>query len=318
MLRHILSVVLVGLAVAPMSAQCGLAWLPGTPLRGIQGVVHALATYDPDGAGPLPPRVFAGGSFRAAGGALAANVAVLDTGTGTWQALGSGIDGTVLSLAVMPNGDVVAGGAVQLVGGTPSARLARWDGSTWSSLGSCNQSVWALAVLPNGDLVAGGSFTTVGGVAAAGLARWNGVAWSSLGGGVSGSVLALLAQANGDLVVGGSFLTSGGVTTNSLARWDGAAWQGYGAGIGGNSQETTQVRALALAANGDLLVGGMFLTAGSVLAFNLARWDGTAFATFAPGLDPNFGSPTVVHALAVATNGDVVVGGAITAAGGCA
>jgi hypothetical protein len=76
-------------------------------------------------------------------------------------------------LAVLPNGDLVAGGDFTTAGGVPANRVARWNGSSWSAMGSgLNNAVWTLAVLPNGDLVAGGSFTTTGGVPAPYIARW--------------------------------------------------------------------------------------------------------------------------------------------------
>jgi hypothetical protein len=64
----------------------------------------------------------------------------------------------VHALKTLPNGDLVAG-------------LARWDGNSWSALGSANGGVRALARLPNGDLVAGGSATIVDGAVSAYVAR---------------------------------------------------------------------------------------------------------------------------------------------------
>jgi hypothetical protein len=83
------------------------------------------------------------------------------------------VGGDVRALAVLPNGDLVAGGLFTTAGGQPANRIARWNGSAWSPLGSgMNNAVNALAMLPNGDLVAGGDFLTAGGVVAPYLARW--------------------------------------------------------------------------------------------------------------------------------------------------
>src|SRR4051812_22529346 len=59
--------------------------------------------------------------------------------------------GVVYAVAVLPNGDLVAGG--ERAGGP-----ARWNGSSWSTLpgGGVDSAVNALVALPNGDLVAGG------------------------------------------------------------------------------------------------------------------------------------------------------------------
>jgi hypothetical protein len=53
-------------------------------------------------------------------------------------------------------------------------RIARWNGSSWSPLGSGidGSSVLCLAVLPDGDLVAGGYFGSAGNQPASSWARW--------------------------------------------------------------------------------------------------------------------------------------------------
>jgi hypothetical protein len=57
------------------------------------------------------------------------------------------------------------------------SRIAKWDGSTWSPLGSGLgfhpfTTVYALAAMPDGDIVAGGSFSTAGGNVSVSWARW--------------------------------------------------------------------------------------------------------------------------------------------------
>jgi hypothetical protein len=108
-----------------------------------------------------------------------------------------------------------------------ASRIARWNGTSWSALGSGISglpnftSVNALTVLPNGDLVAGGQFTSAGGVSANGIARWDGTSWSALGSGMGGqypSVYALTTLPNGDLVAGGDFGSVGGVSASVLSR----------------------------------------------------------------------------------------------------
>ena len=80
---------------------------------------------------------------------------------------------TVASLAVLPNGDLVAGGSFKAAGGVIATYIARWDGTSWGPFGAgMDNSVAALAVLTNGDLAAGGTFTTAGGPVSAHLARW--------------------------------------------------------------------------------------------------------------------------------------------------
>src|SRR5207247_2034491 len=86
--------------------------------------------------------------------------------------------------------DVYAGGAFTTAGGSAANHIAKWDGSSWSPLGSgigggsFPISVRALAV-SGSDVYAGGYFTTAGGTAAKFIAKWNGSSWSGLGSGIS-------------------------------------------------------------------------------------------------------------------------------------
>ena len=82
--------------------------------------------------------------------------------------------------------DVYAGGDFTTAGGVAATNIAKWNGSSWSALGSgMNHTVRALAVLGT-DLYAGGSFTTAGGAGASCVAKWNGSSWSALWPGMDG------------------------------------------------------------------------------------------------------------------------------------
>ena len=78
----------------------------------------------------------------------------------------------VCALAVLPNGDLVAGGGFTTAGGVSANGIARWNGTSWSALGSgMDASVYALATLPNGNLVAGGEFSVVNGAVSVYIAQ---------------------------------------------------------------------------------------------------------------------------------------------------
>jgi hypothetical protein len=90
---------------------------------GINGPVKALTTFDPDGEGPLPEYLIAGGGFSMAGGQPASGIAAWDGSN--WHPLGSGVDATVEALAVF-NNQLYLGGRFMTAGGVPQPRLARW------------------------------------------------------------------------------------------------------------------------------------------------------------------------------------------------
>jgi hypothetical protein len=257
--------------------------------------------------------VIAGGVFTTAGG-TPANFIARWNGV-SWSALGSGLSGMVFAipwaLITMPNGDLIAGGNFVSAGGVTANGIARWNGASWSALGSgmgASADVRALAILPNGDLIAGGLFTTAGGGAANRIARWNGSTWSALASGMNGTVSALLTLETGDLVAGGQFTTAGGDPASGIAVWNGTSWAPLGSGVSDN----IEVRALASLPNGDIVASGFFDVAGGVQASRIARWNGVSWSAIDTGL--NDGG----IALTSMSNGDLVVGGRFTTAGGVA
>lgn len=305
----------------PTSAQCA-QWAagPGVPgvisRPGLPSFVRAVAKWDPDGAGPIAPRLAIGGVFTLAGDVAANLVATLEPGTGRWQALGTGIgdslDDGVLCFATLPNGELVVGGSFHRAGATTAHHVARWNGTSWAPLGTgTNDRVDCLCMLPNGDLVAGGRFTVAGGIAANYLARWDGTSWSALGAGCDSYVTALATLANGELVAGGEFSTAGGTAARALARWNGTSWSALAPDLTVSGWPfAPRVSALQTMANGDLIVGGVFTSAGAVPARHVARWNGTAWSALGTGVD------NWVDSLGTLANGDLVVGGQFATAGG--
>ena len=99
-------------------------------------LVYALTVFD-DGGGPA---LYAGGAFTTAGGVAANYVAKWDGSS--WAPLGSGVSGTsssVSALTVFDDGGgpaLYAGGRFTSAGGVAANRIAKWDGSSWSALGS--------------------------------------------------------------------------------------------------------------------------------------------------------------------------------------
>lgn len=187
--------------------------------------------------------------------------------------------------------------------------IARWDGLTWSPLGSQTfyGAIDAFAMY-HGDLVAAGSFT-IGGVSAQhqNVARWDGLQWSVIGGGIDGEVRALTVFGD-ELVAGGPFELAGSLLAFGVARWDGTSWRPFGAPV----LDTTALDVRGLAAwNGDLIVAGGFTTMGGTATRGLARWDGAGWSEFAGGAD------APVWALS-SYGPDLVIGGDFTRVGGSA
>ncbi len=109
------------------------------------------------------------------------------------------------------------GGSFTNAGGSAANRIAKWDGSNWSPLGSgLNSGVLALA-MSGSDLYVGGWFTAAGGSAADHVAKWDGSSWSALGSGMNDHVYTL-AVSGSDLYAGGWFTAAGGEASAYVAR----------------------------------------------------------------------------------------------------
>ncbi|MBK9188527.1 MAG: hypothetical protein IPM33_06165 [Phycisphaerales bacterium] len=325
------------------------------------GDVRALTTWDPDGPGPLPAVLVAGGFFTSIGGVAANNIAYWNGDA--WQPLGLGVNGAVRTLGTWdPDGGgplpalLIAGGAFVTAGGASAQRIARWDGQRWEAMGQgMNFDVWSITSWdPDGpgggfspQFVAVGDFTQAGGTSVNYVARWDGGAWYPFASGVISPLTAAMAwdpdgsgphiprmlvagatpltqwvislwqsfnpQVGGiigmttfdpdaggplepQLTICGTFSFLSGVTQNRVSRWNGSSWVPFGTGLGG-----VMVRSLttwdidgAGPATPSLVAGGSFTTTGSGAAANkVARWDGSQWLPLGTGL----GGGTVVWAV---------------------
>jgi hypothetical protein len=264
--------------------------------------------------------VYVGGLFTQADDIIVNHLAVWD-GTG-FRALGRAgrCEGAVfpgLRAVAMGGGKVYAGGLFTGIGRVKASRIACWDGTNWSPLGSgilgtntgSGSAVNAIAVAANGDVYAGGVFTNAGGVSASNIARWDGSQWWPLGAGVVGSVNAIGIRGT-DVFVGGNFTRAGGTTIYNVARWDGSTWNKL-TGIMNGTIGNFFVNALAVTP-GDVYVGGSFNVVSmttSEYGTNIARHDGSDWFPLGGSVNSN------VNALAV-NGSDVYAGGRFTSAGG--
>ncbi len=290
-------------------------------LTGLNDDVRALAVFD-DGTGPA---LYAGGGFTMAGGTTLNGIAKR-VGS-SWQPVGAGVGGTfgaptVRALGTFDDGSgeaLFAGGDFVRAGDVSAPKIAKWNGSNWSALGTgLDGQVSALTTFDDGTgraLYAGGFFATAGGVQANRVAKWDGSNWAALGGGIDDRVraLAVFDDGNGDaLYAGGFFTTANGVPVNRVAKWDGANWVPLGFGTNGTVYSLTVYDDGGGAA---LYVGGAFTEAGGQPASRVAKWDGTGWSSVGAGAD------NIVRALVVFDDGggpELIAAGTFMNAGGAA
>ncbi|MBM4108497.1 MAG: hypothetical protein FJ255_06750 [Phycisphaerae bacterium] len=242
----------------------------GSGVSGGLGVVHALTVHDPDGPGPLAPRLIVAGHFDTAGGQPVRSVAAWDGSA--WHAVGAGLSSgggpaTVRALAVI-DGVLYAGGLIDASGATPVVNLARLGGAGWEPVGAGV----GFEVLTLAPADVGGPALFVAGEGSAVL-RFDGSALSTfaaLAGAPPLRVNELRAGAAG-LVVAGRFDSIAGTAARNIAWLSAGGVQALGSGVGTVSDEATS----AVFEGADLLVVGRFAAAGGVPAANAARWNGS-------------------------------------------
>ncbi|MGE3174378.1 MAG: WD40 repeat domain-containing protein [Planctomycetota bacterium] len=294
----------VALAAGSAAAQCQQFIPPGTGLPGLDGVPAVTALWDPDGGGPLAPRLMVGGTFDIAGTTACRNIAAYDLAAGAFAPLAQGLDGVVSGMATLANGDLVVAGTFGGPPGILTPGLARWNGSSWSAVGNgVDLAAYDVVVLPNGDLIATGLFSQASGVPANHIVRWNGSVWSPLGSGLGGTFpfgehLAVLPS--GDVVVAGQFTSAGGVPANRIARYDGAAWHAL------PGLPDASIRALAITTTGDIYAAPY---APSVTSGGLWRWNGTSWVGITLGGGSADTTYPYVGSLQALPGGGLLVGG---------
>ena len=284
----------------------GASWTALYSNSGYQDQMQTLTVFD-DGTGPA---LYVGGYFPHI--SVSYPIVAKWNGGMNWTNLPNlgpivPAGSRVTALAVFDDGSgpaLYAGGVFSTAGGVAALDIARWDGTSWSALGSgLGGPVLALTTFDDGSgpaLYAGGSFTTAGGASAAHIARWDGTTWSALGSGMDGDVHALSGFVDGSgpaLFAGGAFSTAGGVSAPNAARWNGSSWAAFGAPGSGFSGPVAAALVFDAGNGPELYVGGSFSSAGGVPALGVARWDGGSWSALGGG------APSGVAALCVFDDG---------------
>lgn len=245
--------------------------------------------------------LYLGGQFTIIGGISANKIARYNTSTGEWTALGTGLSGTYVggtaecvAITVM-GGSVYAGGNFADAGGVTVRGIAKWDGSSWSKVGSgayggFNNSVTCLAN-DGTTLYAGGNFTHFF-IAASPfqtacdyVAKFTGTTWVVMDSGIQSNCLALELDGAGNLWAGCGI--SGFPAYPTIEMWNGSTWI--------TPADLPDNRVYTIKAIGtDVYFGGPFENVGSLPALHIAKWDGLSWSALGDGLS---GAPGGNYAL---------------------
>jgi uncharacterized delta-60 repeat protein len=273
-------------------------------------------------------QVLIGGVFTLVNGVARSNLARLNADGSLDTAFTTGVTagGAVESLAVLPGGDILVGGAFTGLGGVAKVAIARLlpDGSIDSAFTTAvvNNTgyaayVDAMLIQPDGRILVGGFFTSVNGLARDSLARLN------VDGTIDGTfapsfsfadqIYALAVQPNGAIVVGGQFSAVGGISDLLVARLNpgGSLDTSFHSPVC-SSCGSGLVDAVAVQTDGHILIGGD-TGAGTGRFFEQLNADGSVDGSFnvPVSVPPGSGNPQV-RAIALQPDGRILLGGQFT------
>lgn len=229
---------------------------------------------------------------------------------------GDGPNAPVRVIRVQSDGRAVIGGAFSTYNGLARAGVARLnaDGSADLSFNpgaGVTGFVNAVRIQADGRILIGGEFTAYNGTARNRLARINsgGTLDASFDPGVgsNGEIQDLQVQPDGRVVIGGFFSQFAGTARNGLARLTASGVLDTTFNPGSGVAQGT-VMAIALQADGKILIGGSFVTFNGTARSGIARvnTNGTLDTTFNPGTGVSQGP---VRSIAVQVDGKVVIAG---------
>ena len=172
-----------------------------------------------------------------------------------------------------------------------------------------NDAINVVIPQPDGKVVAAGRFTIANNVPRNRIARFN--FDGSLDGtfdpgiGADAEITAAVLQTDGRIIVAGRFASFNGLTHHGICRLNanGSVDQSFGVGSGLNNAAF----ALALQADGRVIVGGQFSQIDLTQRFNLGRLNtnGSVDLSFDPGNGPNGD----VNAIVIQPDGRILIGG---------
>ena len=298
----------------------------------------ALDGFDPNANGPVyvvvvqpDGKILIGGGFTTVspngGPPVTRNhIARLNPDGTLDTAFNPNANDAVHSIAVQADGKILAGGAfngTNSIGGGTRNRIARLDPVTGSADfwdPNANSDVNAIAVQADGKILAGGTFVSIGGQLRNRIARLDpttGLADDSWDPNATGpgdpAVVSIVVQADGKILVGGFFLGIGGQFRNSIARLDPTTGSADSFDPqAGDPLGFPTVQAIAVQADGKILVSGVFTFIGGQPRSGFARLHATT--GLPDSFDPN--PNDLVRSIAVQADGKILAGGLFTSIGG--
>ena len=231
---------------------------------------------------------------------------------------GDGFDGTVRTLLLQRDGNLIVGGDYLSLNGSPISYLTRLNpnGSIDESFNTgtgFNGKIYASYLQSDGKIILGGSFTSYNGISAGRLIRLNSdgsydPTFNTSIGATTGIVYDIAMQSDGKIIIVGSFTKYANSTVNRVARLfpngtlDSSLLTGSGS--------TLNITHVKITTDERIILTGNFITFNGTPANRIVRLNsnGSFDSTFNCGTGFN----DDVNAIALQTDGKMVIGGNFT------
>jgi len=232
----------------------------------------------------------------------------------SWQELGTGgttglmIYNSIQSICTDKFGNVYAAADYYDFGSVPRTGVLKWNGGSWSELGSgsvglnANYEIYSICADSFGNVYAAGGFDDSTGKCY--VAKWNGSSWSELGQGFEGlgaSIKTMCLDGSGNVYVGGSFYDT---VTNLpfIGKWNGLAWTKLETGI----DPSANILTICTDNSGNVYAAGLIINSGYSYVI---KWDGITWGYFCTGVSDSEGTGNRIHTICAQNTGEIYAAG---------
>ena len=272
-------------------------------------------------------KILVGGNFTTYNGTSRNRIIRLETdgSVDTTFGIGTGFNASVWAITIQPDGKILVGGEFATYSGVSRSKIVRLNtngsiDTTFASPGTINNTVFDFGLQPDNKIIAVGFFTQVSGVTNNRIARFTTggtIDNTFTTGGLNGGGYVVLCEDDGKVVVGGEFTTVSGVSSNRIVRLLSGGTRDTSFNVGsGFTQTGGSVGLLDITpSNGKYVVSGIFGSYNGTTVKALARLndDGSIDTTLNQGSGFTYNINGFSLPSAVLSNGNIVVGGDISA-----
>jgi hypothetical protein len=156
-------------------------------------------------------------------------------------------------------------------GGIPVNNAAKWNGTTWASMGS-GITAWPVSSTVYNNEIYVGLWLGAGNNRSM-IVKWDGTVWANVEQNVNSAMMNVVMDVkvfNGCLYAAGLIDTINGVPVANVARYDGQNWSSVGNGVNGYANFFIQT-------NSDLYMTGDFTNSGSIVVNHVVKFDSVPF-----------------------------------------